>query len=235
MVFGFWVPIGLALLLSEVPKGKSFFRTVYYLPAVLSGLVVILLWKSFYSPEGLINSILNGGVAAINAIARSKIEPFQTNWLENHTTALICCLLPTVWAGMGPGCLIYLAALKTVPDEIYEAADIDGAGTRAKVFHIALPSIKALVIINLVGAVIAAIRGAGGFVLAMTGGGPYGQEGGTTEIIGLKIFYTTFGALKFGTAAAMAWVLGAMLIGFTVVQLQRLSRMEFTSAARKAK
>ena len=131
MLFGFWVPIGLALLLSEVPKGKTFFRTVYYLPAVLSGLVVILLWKSFYSPEGLINSVLNRGVWFINILTHLHIQPFQSNWLDNHTTALLCCLLPTVWAGMGPGCLIYLAALKTVPNEIYEAGDIDGSCGRS--------------------------------------------------------------------------------------------------------
>ena len=77
------------------------------------------------------------------------------------------------------------------------------------------------------------VRGASGFVLAMTGGGPYAQSGGATEIIGLKIFYTTFGELKFGTAAAMAWVLGSMLIGFTVIQLQRLTRMEFKTAGGK--
>ena len=230
IVFGFWVPIGLALLLSEIPAGKTLFRTIYYLPAVLSGLVVILLWKSFYSPYGLVNAILNGGVSILNAITPLHLQPFQSNWLDNSTTALLCCLLPTIWAGMGPGCLIYLAALKTVPEEIYEAADIDGAGVRHKLFHIAIPSIKALVLINFVGAIIAAIRGASGFVLAMTGGGPYSQAGGATEVIGLKIFYTTFGALRFGPAAAMAWVLGAMLIGLTVVQLQRLSRMEFRTA-----
>jgi multiple sugar transport system permease protein len=233
LLFGFWVPIALALLLSEIPKGKSLFRTIYYLPAVLSGLVVILLWKSFYAPEGLINTIVNNCMAVLHSVFGTPSDPVQINWLEHHATALFCCLLPTIWAGMGPGCLIYLAALKTVPEEIYEAADIDGAGIRSKVFHIALPSIKALILINLVGAVIAAIRGAGGFVLAMTGGGPYAQQGGATEIIGLKIFYTTFGALKFGTAAAMAWVLGAMLIGFTVVQLQRLSSMEFKTAAKE--
>jgi multiple sugar transport system permease protein len=131
---------------------------------------------------------------------------------------------------MGPGCLIYLAALKTVPDELYEAADIDGAGIRRKIFNIALPSIRTLVAINFIGAVIGAVRGASAFVLAMTGGGPFGEHGGATEVVGLKIFYTTFGQLQFGIGAAMAWVLGSMLIGFTVFQLQRLSRIEFRTA-----
>src|SRR6185437_5380058 len=110
VIFGFWVPIGLALLLSEVPKGKVLFRTIYYLPAVLSGLVGILLWKSFYSPDGLVNSLLNGGIYLINAVSPLHLQPFQENWLDNPMAALFCCLFPTVWAGMGPGCLIYLAA-----------------------------------------------------------------------------------------------------------------------------
>ena len=67
----------------------------------------------------------------------------------------------------------------------------------------------------------------------MTGGGPYGEQGGATEVIGLKLFYITFGNLQFGVGAAMAWVVGSMLIGFTVLQLKRLSRMEFKTAEAK--
>lgn len=230
MFFGFWVPIALAFLLVEVPKGKTLFRTIYYLPAVLSGAVVIFLWRSFYNSDGLINQVINGPIVAINAIFGSNIQMVHQDWLTNPAAALICVLLPTIWVGMGPGCLIYLAALKTVPDEMYEAADLDGAGIWSKVFRIAIPSIKALVMINFIGAMIGAVRGSSAFVLAMTGGGPYNEAGGATEVIGLHIFYVTFGYLKFGTGAAMAWVLGAMLIGFTVVQLQRLSQLEFKTA-----
>ncbi len=231
MVFGFCSPIALALLLQEVPRGKVFYRTLYYMPAVLSGLVVIFLWKAFYGADGLINAIINGVIKPINAIFGTSLQESSQNWLMHEPTVLFWALLPTIWAGMGPGCLIYLAAFKTVPDEMYEAADIDGAGIAQKVFHIAVPSIKALILINFIGAMIGAIRGAGGFMLAMTGGGPFGQYGGATEVIGLKLWLTTFGYLKFGTAAAMAWVVGAMLIGFTVMQLKRLSRMEFRAAA----
>ena len=64
----------------------------------------------------------------------------------------------------------------------------------------------------------------------MTGGGPYTESGGATEVIGLKLFYITFGYLQFGVGAAMSWVLGAMLLGFTVFQLKRLSNLEFRTA-----
>jgi multiple sugar transport system permease protein len=231
IIFGFWVPIALAFLLEEVPTGKTVFRTVYYLPALLSGVVVVFLWKDFYSPDGLVSRLYNAGVAVLNCLPGVSLSEVHQNLLEQPGMALFLTLLPVVWAGMGPACLLYLAALRTVPGELYEAADIDGAGMTRKVFSVALPSIRSLIMINFVGAVIGAVRGAGSFVLAMTGGGPFGEHGGATEVIGLKIFYTTFGQLRFGVGAAMAWVLGSLLIGFTVLQLQRLSRLEFRTAA----
>jgi multiple sugar transport system permease protein len=84
---------------------------------MVSGLIVIFLWKSFYASDGLFNQLL--GYLGINV---------NTNWLTEPGTALVSCILPGIWAGMGPGCLIYLAALKGIPDDLYEAGDLDGAG-----------------------------------------------------------------------------------------------------------
>lgn len=229
MCFGFVAPIALAFLLTEVPRGKIFFRTIYYLPAVLSGVVVIFLWKGFYGPFGMVNQMLNVCIHGINALAGTHWPDLAMNWLTSPAFSLFFCLLPSIWAGMGPGCLIYLAALKTIPEDLYEAADIDGAGIWQKIRHVSLPSIKALIIINFVGAMIGAMKSGSEFILAMTGGGPY-TPFGQTEVIGLHIFWEAFGFLRFGAATAMAWVLGALLIGFTVVQLQNLSRMEFKAA-----
>ena len=229
MLFGFCAPIALAFLLSEVPKGKTLFRTIYYLPAVLSGVVVMFLWKSFYSPEGLLNQILNVFVHGFNHLPGVHLTEHHSAWLSDSHYALFCCLIPTVWAGMGPGCLIYLAALKTIPEEIYEAADIDGAGPFKKIAFVSLPSIRALISINFIGAVIGVMKSGGQYILAMTGGGPYAPFG-QTEVIGLHIWWEAFGFLRFGAATAMAWILGSMLIGFKVVQLQRLKNMEFKTA-----
>ena len=222
----FFTPIFLAILLQEVPKGKILFRVIYYLPAVLSGAVVLFLWKSFYSPAGPVNQLIEYLVATINLIFRSDIEFVPIDWLNSKTFALPFCLLPTIWAGMGPGCLIYLAALKTIPEDLYEAADLDGASLKQKVFQVTLPSIKMLIMINFIFALIGSIRGAGSFMLAMTGGGP----ARTTEVVGLTIWYTAFARLNFGLATAQAWILGAMLIGFTIFQLKRLSQVEFRTA-----
>ena len=229
MLFGFCSPIVLAFLLSEVPRGKTLFRTIYYLPAVLSGVIVMLLWRNFYASEGLLNQILNLFVHLFNHIPGVHLDEQHRQWLTDPNYALLCCLLPTIWAGMGPGCLIYLAALKTIPDDLYEAADIDGAGIFKKVFYVALPSIRALIIINFIGAVIGVMKNGGQIMLVMTGGGPY-TPNGQTEVIGLHIWWEAFGFLRFGAATAMAWILGSLLIGFTVVQLQRLKNMEFKTA-----
>jgi len=228
-LFGFFAPIVLAFLLTEVPKGSLLFRSIYYLPMVLSGVIVVFLWKGFYGQYGMINSVLNFFIGLLNMIPGVAIEELRKVWLEDPAFALFFLLLPVIWAGMGPGCLIYLAALKTVPDELYEAADIDGAGILQKALHVAIPSIKSLIMINFVGVMVATIRGGSEFALAMTGGGPYSPYG-QTEVVGLHIFWEAFGYLRFGSATAMAWLLGTMLIGFTVLQLQRLSRMEFRAA-----
>lgn len=272
-------PIILAILLQEVPYGKIFFRTIFYLPAVITGLVVIILWKMFYDPSerGALNAVLMHIPAAVylglgaglfatayafyrrllfhgsrlgaglflaagaavlytcyglahpilfqeGATLAQRLfgtlpEPYR--WLTDPDVAMPACVIPLVWAGMGPGCLIYLAALKGIPDDYYEAADIDGATFVDKILFIIFPMLKPLIIINFVGVFISSWYGATDNILAMTGGGA------ETEVAGLHIFYKAFIYLQFGPATAMAWLLGLMLIGFTVYQLRILSRLEF--------
>ncbi len=211
---GFFAPILLAYLLHLIPKHKVLFRTLYYLPAVISGTAVFFLWKELFDVDGVLNRCLRlFGLEAAMA------------WPESPHLAMLACVIPGIWAGTGPGCLIYLAALKTIPEEQFEASEIDGAGFWSKTRHIVFPSLKALILINFVGAVAAAFHGATN-VMIMTGGGPNGM----TEVTSLKIFYEAFARLRFGPATAMAWIIGSMLVGFTVFQLRRLSRMEFKTA-----
>jgi multiple sugar transport system permease protein len=214
---GFAAPLVLAVLLSEIPKGKILYRTIYYLPHLTTGLVVLFLWKQLiYDPSsyGLLNRWL----------ALFGISPQR--WLQDPSLAMLCVVLPAVWAGAGAGCLIYLAALKGIPDEQYEAADLDGAGPWGKFIHVMLPNLRALLIINLVGAVVGAFH-ASQNVFVMTAGGP--QE--KTMTLGLDIWFKSFLYLNFGYATAEAWVLGALLIGFTLTQLRILNRIQFRKAA----
>ena len=299
MILGFWPPILLALLLDEVPTGflKYFFRTVFYLPAIISGVIIMFLWKQLYDPTpyGVLNRILLsvnelGPVAATGVkwlvalawvsfiamlvwlpikldemnkamkvtlwavaglalfgtvwpviegaewaaipgelgrwvvaslIGRYELEPLR--FIDSPDTAMLFCVLPSVWAGAGPGCLLYLAALKTVPSDLYEAASIDGATTWHKVAYITLPRLKFLIVIQFIAAVVAAFKGGADFILAMTGGGP----NGATTVLALEILSRTFFELEFGIGSAMAWMLGALLIAFTAYQLKMLSRAEF--------
>jgi multiple sugar transport system permease protein len=282
----FLPPIILAIMLQELPVGTLLYRTIYYLPAVITGLVTVLLWKQFYQPseQGTLNAIVMkipaigfigvgfvlfvialmfarrlwshemylagwGFVAAglllfygfsrlafpiihpagetimkSLALLPSRLlahtpEPYR--WLIEPETAMIACVIPMVWAGMGPGCLIYLAALKGIPDDYYEAADLDGANFIDKILFVVFPTLKVLILINFVGVFIGAWYGAAGNILVMTGGGA------NTEVADLHIWYKAFTYLKFGPATAMAWMLGFLLIGFTLNQLKVLSRVEF--------
>jgi len=215
----FVAPIILAIMLSEIPKLKQTFRTVFFLPQVSSGVVVMLLWKQFYegSAQGLLNRIVIGAAGLFGA----EVTPID--WLGNEFWAPICVVLPILWAGTGMASLIYLAALKTVPDELYEAAEIDGASLWQKIRHITLPILYPLIVINFVGAFIGTFHQMQN-IFVMTGGAA------GTRVLSLHIWYTAYADLKFGPATATAWVLGSVLIGFTVWQLRILRRVEFRRA-----
>ncbi len=211
LTLGFAAPILLAYGLHLIPRHKVLYRLIYYLPALISGTAVFFLWNALFAGDGPLNQIL-------------RFLGFEGRraWTQDPALAMLSCVIPGIWASAGPGCLIYLAALKTIPQERFEASEIDGAGFLGKSRHIVFPELKALIFINFVGAVAAAFHGASN-ILIMTGGGP----NGITEVMSLKIFFEAFTRLRFGTATAMAWILGSMLVGLTVIQLRRLSRMEF--------
>ncbi|MAE65907.1 MAG: hypothetical protein CMJ18_16675 [Phycisphaeraceae bacterium] len=295
LAMGFVSPIVLAIVLTEIPRGRIVFRTLYYLPAVTTGIVTLFMWKQlFYDPaetgmlnrvilcfndrppvvmiamKGLIVAIitlavvglartglrrsLSGrgrtlalGAAAlgagwlilraaglwtesgsITACLRWFAEPWSLHpqrFLFDRDLAMFWIVVPTIWAGLGPGCLIYLAALKSIPEEQYEAADIDGAGVWAKCTQVVIPNLAALILINLVGAVVGAMQ-ASQNVFVMTGGGPEDA----TMTVGLSVWFNAYMFLNFGLATAQAWILGAMLIGFTIFQIRLLRRVQFRAA-----
>ena len=221
LTLGFFLPLLVAVGLTEVPRGKVFFRTLYYLPAITAPLAIAFMWKQFEdgTPAGLFNSVIISGANLLH------LHSDPVKWLDNPKIALISVILPGVWAGAGPGSLIYQAALRSIPDEMYEAADLDGAGIWAKFWSVTLPTLKPLILINLVGAVIGAFQVTDS-ILVMTGGGPLGS----TQPLGLEIWYNAFLFLKFGYATAAAWVMGALLIGFTVYQLRVMKNLRYSAA-----
>jgi multiple sugar transport system permease protein len=215
LLLGFLSPILLALMLAEIPRGKIFFRTLYFLPHLTSALVIALLWKLMYDPteNGMLNQLF-----ACFGIARQS-------WLQDPALAMVCCILPGVWASAGMSSLIYVAALHALPPDYYEAAAIDGAGILGRFRHITYPQLLPLMVINFVGAFIAAFQGMGSIFL-LTFGGP----GDATNVLSLAIWKEAYNNLRFSTATTMAWFLGVALIGFTYLQIRILRKVEFRRA-----
>ena len=175
---------------------------------------------------GLARPILvQEGAPLLSRLFMTLPEPYR--WLGDARTAMVACVLPMIWAGMGPGSLIYLAELKGIGDDFYEAADIDGATFIDKILFIVFPILRPLLIVNFVGVFVGSWFHSEANILAMT----VGSAG--TEVSGLHIFYKAFIFLQFGPATAMAWVLAFLLIGFTVYQLRILSRLEFRTTGEK--
>jgi multiple sugar transport system permease protein len=226
LVIGFFLPILLALALNEIPKAKVFFRTIFYLPAMTSPILISFLWRQIYEnkPYGLLNATLSPFIDLYNKLGLNPI-PHSIDWLGNPSLAMFAVVLPGIWAGAGPGSILYLAALKNVPQERYEAADIDGATWWQKIYWITMPGIKPLVLINLLGVFIAGFKTMEN-VFVLTGGGPLNS----TRTIGLEIWENAFMYLRFGYATAAAWVMGSILIGFTIIQIRSLTKMSFKSA-----
>ncbi len=213
--FGFTTPIILAVLLCEIPRGKVFFRTLYFLPHLTSTLVVTLLWRMMYDPtkNGMLNQLL-------------MMCGFESQaWLQDPALAMICCIVPGVWAGAGMSSLIYIAALQALPADYYEAAAIDGAGFWQRIRHILYPQLLPLMVINFVGAFIASFQSIGAIFL-LTFGGP----GDTTNVLSLMIWKEAYNNLRLGSATTMAWFLGTSLICFTYLQFRILRKVEFRRA-----
>ncbi len=212
LLLGYVSPIILALFLNEIPKGTVVYRVCFYLPAVTSALVVLLLWKRFYdtAPDGLFNQVL----------AFFHIPPQL--WLQDPRMAMLCVIVVGVWAAVGAGSIFYLAALKMIPEELYEAADLDGANIFQKIRHVTIPVLRPILLIMFVGNIVGSFQSTER-ILAMTGGGPLNA----THVLGLEIFYNAYVYLKFGYATSVAWMMGAILIGFTVQQLKILRESKF--------
>jgi multiple sugar transport system permease protein len=231
LAIGFFLPIFLALALNEIPRGKVLFRTIFYLPAMTSSIVVSLVWRQFYdkTDAGMLNTLLAPLIVHIVnpawTLLGNKPVPTANDWLGNPSLAMFAVVLPGIWAGAGAGSILYLAALKNISAERYEAADIDGANWIQKIRYITLPGLKPLILINLLGVFI------GGFkamenIFVLTQGGPLNA----TRTIGLEVWQNAFMFLKFGYATAAAWVMGSILIGFTLIQIRYLVRMKFTTS-----
>lgn len=192
----------LALLLNQKVRFIPVFRTIFFLPSVVSSVAIAVLWLWLYQPElGLINSLLE----------RVGVE--GPTWLISKRWALPGLIGASLWS-VGGTMIIFLAGLQDIPQHLYEAAALDGAGEWAKFRHVTLPMLSPVIFFNLVLGTIAGFRNFE-LPLIMTEGGPLNA----TMFYVLYLYLNAFNFLKMGYAAALAWILFIIIMAVTIVQL----------------
>ncbi|MFI6551275.1 carbohydrate ABC transporter permease [Streptomyces prunicolor] len=207
LLIGFAVPFVLALVLNELRHWKAFFRIVVYLPVMIPPVVTALLWKWFYDP----------GAGLANETLRSLHLP-TSNWSNGTDTALISLVIVATWANLGGTVLIYLAALQSIPGELYEAAELDGASLLQRVRYVTIPQTRFVILMLMLLQIIATMQVfTEPFVI--TGGGP---ESATVTVLYL-IYKYAFLYNDFGGACALSVMLLVLLGVFSAVYL-RLTR-----------
>ncbi len=204
VLFGFPVPLALAVFISELKKQSWYFSGLAYLPVVVPPVVAILLWKFFYEPssDGVFNTLL-GAVG---------IAPLP--WLNSTAMAMPSIVLETTWAGAGSAVIIYIAALTSVPGELYEAAELDGAGIWRRVWHVTLPQMRGIIGTMLLLQVIGTMQIFTEPYL-FTGGGPQNA----TKTLLMTVFDYAFTRVDYGAATALSVLLAAVLAVFSVAYL----------------
>lgn len=199
LIFGFPVPLLLAVLMSEVKRAKGLYSALAYLPVVIPPVVAVLLWKFFYdaSPTGVFNTVL-GWVG---------IPPQP--WLQSAASAMPSLVIEATWAAAGGSIIIYLAALLSVPPELYDAAEVDGASVWRKVWHVTLPQLRGVLFIMLILQVIATAQV---FLepFLFTGGGPNNATVTILMLIYRYAFQNSLGG-NYGMATALSVMLALVL------------------------
>lgn len=198
----------LALLLNLKLRGQILFRTVLFIPVVMSGVLVSLTWRWLFSPDyGPINYFLAG------------IGIRGPNWLSDLHWALPAIMIVTVWKGLGFNMVIFLAALQDVPAEYYDAARIDGANAWSEFRYVTLPLISPATFFSFIVAMIGSFQ-VFDLVYMMTRGGP----GRATSVVVQYIYENAFQYFKMGYAAAVAMFFFAIILVLNLVQWKLRTR-----------
>lgn len=199
--------LGVAVLLNTKRNGVYWYRAAYYIPSVIGGsIAVAVMWRQLFGAQGLVNAVA----------ASLGFSP--VNWLGNPETAIWTLILLAVWQ-FGSPMLIFLAGLRQIPQEMYEAAEIDGANGIQKFMRITLPLLTPIIFFNLV---MQSISGFKVFTQAfvVTGGAPLD----TTLFYSLYMYQRAFESYQMGYAAAMAWIMLAIIAALTAVNFYLSSR-----------
>lgn len=228
----------LAILLNQKLRGIVVYRTLFYLPSITSGVALMILWKALYNPNfGPINVIIdwmlndlgiNNLIVALGGDALSpprwllstknifglEVENVRTSWTQWGLGARDAIIIMGIWVAVGgTNMLLYLAALSNVPRELYEAAEIDGAGKWDSFKNVTWPQLAPTTFFIIVVSCIGGLQGGFEQARVMTAGGP----AGTTTTLSYYIYIKAFEEFEIGFASAVSWILFVVIFAVTIV------------------
>ncbi|WP_382308589.1 carbohydrate ABC transporter permease [Herbiconiux sp. UC225_62] len=205
LLFGYPVPLVVAVLMSEVNRMRGLYSALAYLPVVVPPVVAVLLWKVFYNadPNGPFNTVL------------SWVGIPPQPWLQSAATAMPSLVLEATWAAAGGTIIIYLAALTSVSPDLYDAAEIDGAGIWKKVWHVTLPQLRGVLLITFILQIIGTAQV---FLepFLFTNGGPANSTSTILLLIYRYAFQNSLGG-NYGAATALSVMLAVFLAIFSLI------------------
>ena len=209
LIFGYAIPFVTAVVLNELRHWRGYFRLLVYLPVMIPPAAAAFLWKWFYTPD-------NSGL--FNAVLHALHLP-TSQFLQSPHVAMLCLVLFSTWSNMGAAVLVYLASLQGIPGELYDAAEIDGAGLLRRVWHVTVPQTRLILSLMLMLQIVATMQV---FLepLILTGG-----QSGTTTVVYL-IYNYAFSFNNYGSGAALGIMLLIVLMGFAGAYLWLSRRSE---------
>jgi multiple sugar transport system permease protein len=225
---GMAVALAIALLVNQKLKGMAIFRTLFYIPAISSGVAIAMMWIYVYLPEnGMINGMIGGFNKLVTSVGLGSLAvPTGTDFLNNFGWAMWALVFMSVWTGLGPRMVLFLAGLVGIPPELYEAAALDGATKWRSFWNITLPMLVSTTFFVLVTSTISAFQ-VFTPVYMMTHGGPVDS----TDVVGYHIYSEAWRKFHIGLASSKSFILLAAIVIVAVVQYRMMKKqMEGVSA-----
>ncbi len=200
MALSLWV----AYLLNKKLKGKKFLRTAFFAPVIISPVAAAVIWRWMYDPNfGLVNYLISFfGIGSIN-------------WLNEPTAAMFALIIMGVWKTFGINMILFSAGLQGIPDNYYEAAELDGAGKWAKFYHITIPMLAPTTFFIMIMSMISSFQ-VFDIVYVLTSGGPMGS----TKVLVFYVYEYAFKFFEMGYASAISYFLFAVLFILTMLQVK---------------
>jgi len=200
------VGLTLALILNQPLIARNTFRTIYFIPYVIPGMISALVWNFMLTPQ----------FDPLDALFRAiGLGQFWQPWLGNAYTAFYVAIFITVWSNIGFSMVLYLAGLQNIPQDLYDAANVDGANRVQRIIRITIPLLRPITLVILILSIIGSMK-----IFEVIWGLTHGIQRPPMEVIGTAIYRVGFGFNKVGQASALSVVLFAIIFVLTIIQLQ---------------